>query len=178
MKPTLTINAGLRYDVQRPFYAQNNSYSTATLDDIFGVTGAGSGFQPGSVVNNLGNLFKPGVLTGQVPVFNSIAPGEAGYEINHKQFSPSVGLAWQMPKHEGPLGWLLGKNGSGPEGLPHSIIVTPEGVEGEVPVMAPNGAPAAEEPAAASAAPEAKTARKTKDKAKPKPRAGRKKKKR
>jgi len=47
-KPTVTINAGLRYDVQRPFYAQNNSYSTATLDDIFGVTGVGSGFQPGS----------------------------------------------------------------------------------------------------------------------------------
>ena len=45
---------------------------------------------------------------------------------------------------------LLGKNGGGPEGLPHSIIVTPEGVEGEVPVligeapggaMSPNGAP-------------------------------------
>ena len=28
---------------------------------------------------------------------------------------------------------LLGRNGSGPEGLPHSIIVTPDGVEGEVP---------------------------------------------
>src|SRR6059036_3333859 len=50
---------------------------------------------------------------------------------------------------------VLGKNGSGPEGLPHSIIVTPEGVEGEVPKMivdAPaavaangNGHPAAEE---------------------------------
>src|SRR5713226_3280144 len=49
---------------------------------------------------------------------------------------------------------LLGKNGSGPEGLPHSIIVTPEGVEGAVPVLigeAPggavssNGAPAEEE---------------------------------
>jgi DNA topoisomerase-6 subunit B len=26
----------------------------------------------------------------------------------------------------------LGKTGSGPEGLPHSIIVTPEGVEGDV----------------------------------------------
>src|SRR5437867_3593834 len=38
---------------------------------------------------------------------------------------------------------LLGKNGSGPEGLPHSIIVTPEGVEGAVPVLigeAPDGA--------------------------------------
>ncbi|HZF34029.1 MAG TPA: DNA topoisomerase VI subunit B [Candidatus Angelobacter sp.] len=30
---------------------------------------------------------------------------------------------------------ILGKNGSGPEGLPHSIIVTPEGVEGEVPAL-------------------------------------------
>jgi DNA topoisomerase VI subunit B len=30
----------------------------------------------------------------------------------------------------------LGKTGSGPEGLPHSIIVTPEGVEGEVAVVA------------------------------------------
>jgi len=73
---------------------------------------------------------------------------------------------------------LLGKNGSGPEGLPHSIIVTPEGVEGEVPVMAPNGAAAVEEPVAAPTAPEAKTPRKIKGNAKPKPRAGRKKKKR
>ncbi len=29
----------------------------------------------------------------------------------------------------------LGKKGGGPEGLPHSIIVTPEGVEGSVPVL-------------------------------------------
>jgi DNA topoisomerase-6 subunit B len=39
---------------------------------------------------------------------------------------------------------LLGKNGGGPEGLPHSIIVTPDGVEGEVPAAigeAPGGAP-------------------------------------
>jgi DNA topoisomerase-6 subunit B len=35
---------------------------------------------------------------------------------------------------------LLGTNGGGPEGLPHSIIVTADGVEGEVPVMvASNG---------------------------------------
>jgi DNA topoisomerase-6 subunit B len=42
---------------------------------------------------------------------------------------------------------LLGTNGSGPEGLPHSIIVTAEGVEGEVPVaVASNGASATEPP--------------------------------
>ncbi|HTP41196.1 MAG TPA: DNA topoisomerase VI subunit B [Nitrospiria bacterium] len=36
---------------------------------------------------------------------------------------------------------VLGKSG-GPEGLPHSIIVTPEGVEGEVPLLPDGGAPA------------------------------------
>ncbi|WP_447978369.1 DNA topoisomerase VI subunit B [Candidatus Nitrospira bockiana] len=35
---------------------------------------------------------------------------------------------------------VLGKTGAGPEGLPHSIIVTPEGIEGEVPVAAEAGA--------------------------------------
>jgi len=34
---------------------------------------------------------------------------------------------------------LLGRNGGGPHGLPHSIIVTPEGVEGEVPTVSTNG---------------------------------------
>ena len=55
---------------------------------------------------------KPGVLTGQTPVFNATAAGESGYEINNKQFSPSIGLAWQMPKADGPLSWLIGKSGS------------------------------------------------------------------
>jgi DNA topoisomerase-6 subunit B len=50
----------------------------------------------------------------------------------------------------------LGRNGGGPEGLPHSIIVTPDGVEGEVPepvdegaaeAASPNGAPGSDEKA-------------------------------
>jgi DNA topoisomerase-6 subunit B len=70
---------------------------------------------------------------------------------------------------------VLGKNGSGPEGLPHSIIVTPDGVEGEVPLAPTNGAEAAE-PAAPPPPPEPKPADKTKGKAKavkPLDRAGR-----
>jgi DNA topoisomerase-6 subunit B len=64
---------------------------------------------------------------------------------------------------------VLGKNGHGPEGLPHSIIVTPEGVEGEVPklVVAPanaaasangNGHPAADETEAEASKAPAKAA--------------------
>jgi DNA topoisomerase-6 subunit B len=35
---------------------------------------------------------------------------------------------------------ILGKTGGGPEGLPHSIIVTADGVEGEVPTPVGEGA--------------------------------------
>src|SRR5439155_11672918 len=41
---------------------------------------------------------------------------------------------------------LLGQNGSGPEGLPHPSIVTPEGVEGEVPAPVAEVAATAESP--------------------------------
>src|SRR5437660_2291384 len=41
---------------------------------------------------------------------------------------------------------LLGNDGSGPEGLPHSIIVTPEGTEGEATDIPGDGAAAAGEP--------------------------------
>jgi len=75
---------------------------------------------------------------------------------------------------------ILGKNGSGPEGLPHSIIVTPEGVEGEVPMISTNGATAPVNGTAATVhAVEAETPRETpprkrsrKALVKPLPRAG------
>ena len=50
-RSTLTVNAGLRYELQRPFYALNNSYATASVEDVWGVSG-------------VGNLFMPGVMTG------------------------------------------------------------------------------------------------------------------
>jgi DNA topoisomerase-6 subunit B len=39
----------------------------------------------------------------------------------------------------------LGKTGGGPEGLPHSIIVTPEGIEGEVEVAVEGAGPGSAE---------------------------------
>jgi DNA topoisomerase-6 subunit B len=54
---------------------------------------------------------------------------------------------------------VLGRNGGGPEGLPHSIIVTPDGVEGEIP--APIGD---EAPAAANGAPDAAETRRRRPK--------------
>jgi hypothetical protein len=75
VKPNLTVNAGLRYALQMPFYAVNNSYSNADLAAIMGVTGVGSNFTPGSTVTGLGNMFQPGVIQGSVPTFTMLTAG-------------------------------------------------------------------------------------------------------
>src|SRR5436853_641243 len=72
---------------------------------------------------------------------------------------------------------LMGRNGSGPEGLPHSIIVTPDGIAGELPVLSrdasedavsSNGATAEQDAAEAdpTPAPRSRSAGKTKRRAK------------
>ena len=62
--PNLPLNLGLRYDLQMPFVALNNSYSIGDFDDVFGVSGAG-------------NLFKPGTMTGTPPTFRQLGEGRA-----------------------------------------------------------------------------------------------------
>lgn len=96
LHPRLTFNYGVRWDRQNPPVNDNGVYTRPGYAGVWGVSG-------------VGNLFKPGTLTGQVPVFNATAPGEAGFAVRNKQFSPSVGLAWQVPNGAGPLGIILGK---------------------------------------------------------------------
>jgi hypothetical protein len=94
--PRLTFNYGVRWDRTNPPVNLNGVYTRPGYAGVWGVSG-------------IGNLFKPGTLTGQVPVFNLTQAGESGYATSNKQFSPSVGLAYQVPGASGPLGWLFGK---------------------------------------------------------------------
>ena len=64
-KPNFTLNLGLRYELQLPFYPLNNSYSKATVADVWGRSG-------------VGNLFQPGVLPGQSPLFRSTTRARGG----------------------------------------------------------------------------------------------------
>ena len=52
VRPNLTVNYGLRWEVQFPYVALNNRFTQASYDSLFGVSGSG-------------NIFKPGTLTGQ-----------------------------------------------------------------------------------------------------------------
>ena len=48
-KPNFTVNLGLRYDLQLPFYPRNNSYSKATVADVWGQSGSRQPLQPGGL---------------------------------------------------------------------------------------------------------------------------------
>ncbi len=111
VKPNLTINAGLRYDVQRPFFSLNDSYSFATTNDLFGVTGPGSSFVPGNTVTGIGNLFQPGTLQGAATTFKQLNKGTNAYNTDWGNIAPSVGAAWTIGADDGWRRMVLGKPG-------------------------------------------------------------------
>ena len=71
-KPNFTVNLGLRYELQLPFYPRNNSYSKATIDDVCG----------GRCGAAACNLFQPGVLTGQPPAVHPVQRGRG--RVQHR----------------------------------------------------------------------------------------------
>jgi hypothetical protein len=95
-KPTFTVNLGLRYDLQLPFYPLNNSYSQATVADVWGQSG-------------VGNLFSPGNMTGQAPLFTQFNEGERAYDTDLNNWAPNVGFAWTLGGNGGFLKPLVGR---------------------------------------------------------------------
>ena len=102
VRPDLTVNAGLRYDVQFPFTPRNDSYSTATLESFCGVSGTNP--------NTVCNFFQPGVMPGVRPTFIAFGKGTPAYETDYDNFAPSVGMAWTLKGSTGVMGALFGKN--------------------------------------------------------------------
>jgi hypothetical protein len=103
MRPNLSVNLGLRYELQMPFYALNNSYSTAEIDDVCGVSGPSG--------ESACNLFQPGNVPGRLPVFRNLAEGEHVYDTDLNNFAPSVGFNWSPSAEDGFWGRFLGKEG-------------------------------------------------------------------
>jgi hypothetical protein len=98
VRPGLTLTYGLRWEMQRPFVAGNDVYSTATIADVWGVSG-------------VGNMFKPGTLTGKVPEFIQYKQGVKAYNQRYVDFAPSFGLAWTPSTEIGWLKRILGESG-------------------------------------------------------------------
>jgi hypothetical protein len=112
MRPNLSINLGLRYAMQLPFYARNNSYSTVSVDDVWGI----SGYKPGCDMSNptsaTCNLFQPGVMTGtSPPTYENLGKGVKAYNTDWDNLAPSVGVNWTPTPESGWRRMLLGDSG-------------------------------------------------------------------
>jgi len=100
-RPNFTINAGLRYSLQMPFTAANNSYSTTTMEDVCGRSGVNSS-------TGYCNLFQPGNMPGKTrPEFYNLAKGERAYNTDTNNWAPNVGFAWTPAQRGGILGALM-----------------------------------------------------------------------
>ena len=99
----LTLNAGLRYDIQRPFYPLNSLYSYATIQDVCGISGAAS--------ETSCNLFQAGTTPGTTPTFKKLEAGTKAYNVDYNNVAPSVGGAWTPARKGGLLGNLMGTEG-------------------------------------------------------------------
>ncbi len=81
-RPNLTLTYGLRWEIDFAPRNVNGVYTTAGYESVFGVSG-------------VGNLFKPGTFTNtSLPQFNLVDPSTKPYKIRFNDFAPSFGLAW------------------------------------------------------------------------------------
>ena len=106
IRPNLTMNFGLRYEVQMPFVPTSGTYTMSTLTDLCGPSGLGSG--PGG---RACNMFNPGVLNNPTvqPTYVRYDPGNPGYNTDFNNFGPSVGISWRPNVQDGFLRKLLGE---------------------------------------------------------------------
>jgi hypothetical protein len=80
----LTLQAGLRLDRQNAIHNLDNLYTRPGYAGVWGVSG-------------VGNLFKPGTLAGSVPVFSLVGDAQ-GFDPGAGFLAPSFGFAYRIPK--------------------------------------------------------------------------------
>jgi hypothetical protein len=110
-KPNLSINLGVRYALQMPFSAQNDSYSTATLDALWGISGYVPGCELSNPTRETCHLFTPGTMTGTKPEYINLAKGVKAYEMDANNIAPSIGVNWTPKASSGFFRTLLGDSG-------------------------------------------------------------------
>ena len=89
IRPDLTINAGLRYELQFPFTPRNNSYSTRYCRELLRSVGDEPGYLLQPVPGGQSCLVLP-------TAFINFGEGTAAYNTDYNNWAPSVGVAWTL----------------------------------------------------------------------------------
>jgi hypothetical protein len=114
VRPSLTVNYGLRWEFEPSPVNDNQVYTRTGYDGLYGVSG-------------VGNLFRPGLFAGQPTRFRLLADGERAFRTRLGDLAPSFGFAWTVPRGRGPLGTLVGRGGRTVVRGGYSVAFTREG---------------------------------------------------
>jgi hypothetical protein len=98
VRPNLTFNYGVRWELQMPWVPLNDIFSWATYKEVWGLSGVNS-------------LFKPGATGGVPTQFTQYKKGDPAYNPDYKAVAPSVGLAWTPRFSGGFLNRIFGESG-------------------------------------------------------------------
>jgi hypothetical protein len=99
MKPGFTLNYGIRWQPQGGYIVTSDNYARlSSFADVYGPSG-------------LGNIYKPGTLTGTVPTVVGMKAGESAYSEDKNNFAPSVGAVWSPNFGDGLLHSIFGESG-------------------------------------------------------------------
>lgn len=101
MTPHLTVNAGVRYQIQLAPTPEVGNYTAADITALCGVSGTGSGLAGC-------NMFTPGSLTGSTPHYTQFTPGSTMFAADRNNIAPNIGVAWQPNIQGGILRKILG----------------------------------------------------------------------
>ena len=120
--PQLTVNAGLRWDVQLPVASNNKIMAYSTLADLCGVSGVGS--------QSVCNMYQPGASAGSgvVPGYYLTQRGAKGHNTDWNNIGPSVGFAWRPGVQKGLGRLLLGDPEQATFRAGYSVSYTREGM--------------------------------------------------
>jgi hypothetical protein len=120
VKPSLTLNYGLRWESQGPMKDGKGVTATPDLASILGPSR---------------RLFAPGELSGNNNP--TVEVGRPAYKTDWLNFAPNFGFAWNPAKTDGLLGKLLGDSKTVIRGS-YSVIVYDEGTQFFAANLGPN----------------------------------------
>lgn len=114
-RSNITINAGLRYELQGPYYAKNNAYTVPlSFDNIYGCSGPN-------------HFFSPGGCTNPITQFQRLPPGSKAYNTDKNNFAPNFGIAYSPDFKSGIFHRLFGDSGQSVLRAGYSIAYNQDG---------------------------------------------------
>lgn len=115
ISPSLTLNYGARWEVQLPFTGLNDTFANVSYEGLYGESG-------------LGNIFKPGTVTGAPSNYALFGTGYQAYNPQYGNFAPTVGIAWSPNFENGFLSKIAGHAGQTVLRGGYSVAFNREGV--------------------------------------------------